>query len=318
MKPLVLILAGLYDFSADLVVLQLQDSEVPHVRLNREQLAEHRLTLNPLVPELAIRGPSGNYNVGRDLGSVWFRQPVFLRNTPAVPLSPKEQLERSQWMAFLRGLCVFHHAAWMNSPAATYIAESKPYQLSVAASCGFQIPTTLATNDANRIREIFPSSVAIKSLDTVLLREGDDCLFTYTILNPGEELSDETVHVAPLMAQQALKEKSDLRITVVGEEMFAVRVLSRGSNIVGDWRTVSKNDLEFHDIVLSDEIAQRCNLLTRRLGLSFAAIDLIETPQGVFFIEINPTGEWGWLSTKERPIDRAVASWLGNPPQYDD
>ena len=81
MEPHILILSGLYDFSADLVALQLQDAGVPHVRLNREQLADHRLTLDPLVPELAIRGPSGNYHVGRELGSVWFRQPVFLRNT---------------------------------------------------------------------------------------------------------------------------------------------------------------------------------------------------------------------------------------------
>lgn len=318
MKPHVLILSGLYDFSADLVALQLQDAGVPYVRLNREQLADHRLTLDPLVPELAIRGPSGNHHVGRELGSVWFRQPVFLRNTPAVPLSPEEQLERSQWMAFLRGLCVFHHADWMNSPTATYIAESKPYQLSVAASCGFQIPATLVTNDANRIREIFPGSVAIKSLDTVLLREYDDCLFTYTTLNPSDELSDGTVHAAPLIAQRALEEKIDLRITVVGEEMFAVRVLSRGSSIAGDWRTIPKHDLEYHDVALSDEVVERCNLLTRRLGLSFAAIDLAETPQGVFFIEINPTGEWGWLSTKERPIDYAIASWLSNPHGHGD
>ena len=314
MKPHVLILSSLYDFSADLVALRLQDADVPYVRLIREQLADHRLTLDPLVPELAIRGPSGNYYVGRDLRSVWFRQPVFLRNTPADPLPSEKQLERSQWMGFLRGLCVFRHAAWMNSPTATYIAESKPYQLSVAASCGFQIPATLATNDVDRIREVFPDSVAIKSLDTVLLREGDDCLFTYTILNPGDELSDETVHAAPLMAQRALEEKTDLRITVVGEDIFAIRILSRGSSIVGDWRTVPKHDLEYHDIVLSDDIAECCRLLTHRLGLSFAAIDLVETPQGVFFIEINPTGEWGWLSTKERPIDHAIASWLSNPP----
>ena len=109
-----------------------------------------------------------------------------------------------------------------------------------------------------------------------------------------------------------------MRITVVGEEMFAVRVLSQGSGIAGDWRTFQSNELEYHDVVLSDGIADRCKLLTRRLGLSFAAIDLVETPQGIFFIEINPTGEWGWLSTRERPIDHAIASWLSNPPGNDD
>ena len=205
----------------------------------------------------------------------------------------------------------------MNFPAATYLAESKPYQLSVAANCGFQVPATLVTNDANCIQKAFPDSLVIKSLDTVLLRDGDDCLFTYTTLNPGSELKDETVRAAPLLAQRILEEKSDLRITVVGEEVFAVRILSQGSGITGDWRMVPKSELQYQDIVLSDDMVGRCRVLMSRLGLSFAAIDLIETPYGIFFIEINPTGEWGWLSTSERPIDCAIASWLGNPPHSD-
>lgn len=315
MSPHVLILSGLYDFSTDLVALRLEEAGIPYVRLNREQLADHRLTLDPLVPELTIHGPAGTYDVGLDLRAVWFRQPVFLRNTPPAPLSPQEQLQRSQWMAFLRGLCVFRHAAWMNHPAATYLAESKPYQLSVATTCGFHVPATLASNDARRIRQNFPQSVVIKSLDTVLLREGDDCLFTYTTVNPSTELTDDAVAPAPLFAQRALEQKTDLRVTVVGDDVFAVRILSKGTGISGDWRVVPKADLEYRDIALDDDMADRCRQLTRCLGLSFAAIDLIETPEGTFFIEVNPTGEWGWLSTADRPIDHAIASWLANPPK---
>ena len=313
MNPHVLILSGLYDFSTDLVALQLQRIGVPYIRLNREQLAEHSLTLDPLVPELTIHGPAGTCKVGQNLRSVWFRQPVFLRNTPPTPLSLQDQLERSQWTAFLRALCVFRDAAWMNFPAATYLAEAKPYQLSIASSCGFQIPETLVTNDAHRIRSAFPETLVIKSLDTVLLRDGDDCLFTYTTLNSKNELMENNINTVPLLAQYALKDKIDLRVTVIGDEIFAVRILSNEAGIPGDWRLIPKADLEYEDIVLTEDIAQSCFLLTRRLGRSFSAIDLIETTQGIFFIEINPTGEWGWLSTTERPIDHAIASWLENP-----
>lgn len=313
MTPNVLILSGLYDFSTDLVALQLQNADIPYVRLNREHLRDYRITLDPFVPELTVHGPSGSHNIGSDLKAVWFRQPVFLRNTPSVPLSPSEQLERSQWTAFLRGLCVFRHAAWMNFPAATYLAESKPYQLSIAASCGFQIPQTLASNDASRIRSTFSDTLVVKSLDTVLLRDGDDCLFTYTTVNPGDELNDETVHAVPLLAQQVLEEKTDIRVTIVGDQIFAVRILSQGSGINGDWRIVPKTEIDYQDLILDDDVSERCRLLTQRLGLNFAAIDLVETPRGTFFIEINPTGEWGWLSSMERSIDRAIASWLGNP-----
>ena len=49
------------------------------------------------------------------------------------------------------------------------------------------------------------------------------------------------------------------------------------------------------------------------LGLSFAAVDLVETPDGTYFIEVNPTGEWGWLCNSNRKIDLAIASWLSDP-----
>ena len=311
MNPDVLILASRLDFSTDLVTIRLQDAGVPYVRLNREDLADHRLTLDPLGPELAIDGPCGTHRIGPELRAVWFRQPVFLRNTPGLPLTSEQQLERSQWMGFLRGLCVLSEAAWMNWPIATYIAESKPYQLAAAAQCGFEVPATLATNDAERARRAFPDGIAVKALDTVLLREGDDCLFTYTTLNPEIELNDSTVKDVPVLAQRALESKCDLRVTVVGEEVFSVRILAGGEPIRGDWRRTPRQDLEFHDCKLEPGIAERCRLLTRRLGLSFAAIDLIEDEEGTWFIEVNPTGEWGWLSNEERTIDVAIATWLG-------
>lgn len=312
MTPRVLILAGLYDFSTDLVALQLGRIGVPYVRLNREQLSDYRLTLDPLEPRLTIEGPSGTSVVGKALCSVWFRQPVFLRNTPPTPLGVDEQLERSQWTAFLRGLCVFRDAAWMNYPPATYVAESKPYQLSIAAGCGFSVPATLATNDAARIREAFPSSLVIKSLDTVLLREGDDCLFTYTTIDSSLALQDEAVAAVPLLAQRVLDHKTDVRVTVVGNQLFAVRILAGGVGITGDWRTIPKADLEYRELFLDSDTADRCFRLTRELGLTFAAIDLLETPDGIFFIEVNPTGEWGWISNLGRPIDATIARWLAN------
>lgn len=55
MKPYVLILASLYDFSADMVALQLQHAGVPYFRLNREQFAHHHLSLDPFTPELTSR-----------------------------------------------------------------------------------------------------------------------------------------------------------------------------------------------------------------------------------------------------------------------
>jgi glutathione synthase/RimK-type ligase-like ATP-grasp enzyme len=50
--------------------------------------------------------------------------------------------------------------------------------------------------------------------------------------------------------------------------------------------------------------------LLEALGLNFGAIDLVESKGSYFFIEINPTGEWGWLVGDERRFDAEIAAWL--------
>lgn len=182
-EPRVLVLAGLYDFSADLVVAQLEEMGTTCVRINREELTNCRLSIDPLSPALLLRRDGVQISIApRSLGAIWYRQPIFLRNTPAVGLSPAEQLGRSQRAAFLRSFMVFSEVAWMNHPQATYAAECKPYQVLIAQQCGFKVPATLVTNDAEIVRESFSGPLVVKSLDTVLLMEGEDCLFTYTTI----------------------------------------------------------------------------------------------------------------------------------------
>lgn len=48
----------------------------------------------------------------------------------------------------------------------------------------------------------------------------------------------------------------------------------------------------------------------RCLNLNFGAIDLIQRNEEFFFIEINPTGEWGWITNDSRRIDCDIAGWL--------
>ncbi len=312
MKTEVLILSSLYDFSTDLVCLRLQEASIPFLRLNKEKLKEYRISLDPLKPELTVKTGKKTYVIDNTLNAVWFRQPVFLRNTPEKALSPEEQLERSQWTAFIRSLSLFKAANWMNFPQNTYLAESKPYQLAMAKQSGFHVPQTIATNDAYQIKQFFPNDVVLKSLDTVLIHENDNCLFTYTDIGESNAVNDDNVSGTPLLAQKVLSNKKDIRITVIGNKLFAVEILANSEGIEGDWRVIPKNELDYIDIDLDQDTAKSCFKLTKTLGLNFAAIDLIVNPDGIYFIEVNPTGEWGWLTTKDRAIDYEIASWLSS------
>jgi hypothetical protein len=307
----VLILANLHDFPTDRVCVELDKLGVRYVRLNRETLSEAALRLDPVAPRLQIALEGRRWSVDETLKAVWWRQPTFLRNTPHQPLSLDEQLDRSQWPAFLRGLMLFDEALWINDPAATYRAECKPWQLRQAARLGFETPPTLITNDPEApVPAQLGKTVAVKSVDTVLLREGDRQFFAYTQLLDWSICATPALRAAPVLAQAVIAPKLDLRVTVLGDRVWAVAVEADGVGVEGDWRLRKKDQLAYPAFMLPAEVAERCVALVAQMGLVYGAIDLALREGRFVFIEINPTGEWGWLDTPDRPIAAAIAQAL--------
>lgn len=306
----VLLLSSLYDFSTDLICIELERAGFDYFRLNREQLTEKSISLDPLEKILRVKSESSDVVVGPDLKAVVFRQPVFLRNTPAQPLSTAQQMERSQWSAFMRALSLFSDAAWANWPQATYLAESKPYQLYIAKELGFNVPSTIVTNDTANLPQTSSGQFILKSLDTALFFEGTDCFFTYTTAASASALHHLDASLAPLILQDELRPKTDIRVTVIGSELFAVAILAGGEGIQCDWRTKSKDSLEYRDILIPRAIENSCRELVSRLGLMFGAIDLLESNGVYYFLEINPTGEWAWLQSNSRDLAGAFVRAL--------
>jgi len=305
----VLIVSSLYDFSTDLVAQELEARNVSYLRLNKEYFPNYRLTLDIDNKLLEVIIDEKKYRVTDDISAIYYRQPIFLRNTPNDSLTIDEQLNRSQWMGFLRSLTIFSKASWLNRLDATYLAETKAYQLCIANDIGFTTPKTLIGNNSNRFQE-FREEVIIKSLDTILLREAEDCLFTYSTVKSTKELNDENVASTPLTVQAYVSPKIDVRVTVIGDKIYAVKITSLGKGIKEDWRTVDREKVEYNDIQLPKEIENYCFKLVKHLNLSFGAIDLVISGEDYIFIEINPTGEWGWLVNSKRRFDKYIVSWL--------
>jgi glutathione synthase/RimK-type ligase-like ATP-grasp enzyme len=310
-RPKVLILANLLDFSTDKVCVALADAGIAFLRLNRDALADLQVRLDPVAPTLEVRHGADAWVLDEGLTSVWFRQPTYLRNPEGRVLSAAEQLSRSQAMAFVRALSVFDQARWVNDPAATYRAESKAWQLRVARQVGFEVPHTLITNDAEAANsDRFGSVVALKAVDTVLLRERGDQLFAFTQILPVAECREEDMAAVPVTLQAALQDKLDLRATVVGDRLWCVAIRCGGEGVEGDWRLRKKDELAYEAYDLPPKIEALCHALMQRMDLVMGCIDLVIADGRAWFIEINPTGEWGWLDTPDRPIARTIAEVL--------
>ena len=309
----VLIVSSLADLSTDRICSHLSGMGVQFLRLNREQLPDLGLQIDPLRARLTCRYADQIWHVGPNLRSVWWRQPTFLRNTPGKALTIEQQLDRSQWSAAMRGLMLLDQARWFNNPAATYRAESKPNQLREAYKLGFDVPETLMTNDKFAdIPNLIGARLAVKSVDTVLLADADNQHFGYTIVADWPDCADEDFHAAPVTCQALLSQKLDLRVTIVGKHLWCTTVETEGGGSEGDWRLTPQKDLVNKEHEPPTTVKDRCLNLVRRLGLSYGAIDLALCAGRYWFIEINPTGEWGWLDRDGRGISEAIARELAS------
>lgn len=68
--------------------------------------------------------------------------------------------------------------------------------------------------------------------------------------------------------------KLDIRVKVVGTDVWAASITTGGSGIRGDWR-LQKSDTDFEEFTLPREVEQCCVDLLDEMDLAFGAIDLL-------------------------------------------
>ena len=242
--PQILILASKFDITCDYIVACLRHRNAPYFRLNTEDFDQFAIVAFPDKPQVSLYTESFEVRLEQpSLKAVYFRRGVYPRAAFTPQHSANDQLARSHRSVFMRSFMVFDSCLWINHPVATYKAEHKAVQLATARTVGFEVPRTVITNHAFGIRSVArqDKKVAIKGIDTVLARKDNIEMFGYTSLLETEFAKRAHLSTVPLVAQQALINKLDLRVTVVGDKVFCNSVQQDGNPIDGDWRTAKSN-----------------------------------------------------------------------------
>jgi len=313
--PVILLVTSKHDLAADLLFLELKRRNVSFLRLNSEEFpVKILMSWAPFAEkEISINEQSFSLN---SIKSVWFRKSEA-PNLPVDMISEGSQFYLLNNISrFLGGYWEDANWFWINKPSKIQAGENKIRQLSIAKQLDFPIPKTVITNNPKTVREFIElhGNVIAKSLAPPVV-EADNSrwgLFTHVVTL--QDVSDEmSVRISPCIFQERISRKSDLRITVVGKKVFAAEIIVDAHERDNpDWRSIDPQYLKYKPFMLPSKLSNYCINFLSELGLSFGAFDFILTDNGdIFFIEVNPSGQWGWIEHETGlPITKELANLL--------
>lgn len=241
--------------------------------------------------------------------SVWWRRPQPYGLHAELAGGEDRHFALAEVDAAVTGLWSLLDARWINDPDLDQKAGRKAWQLKVAREVGLAIPRTCITSDPSRARDFVEAAsgqVIYKAF------QGTEQTWRETrVLRPGESDLIDGVRYAPVIFQDYVSARVDLRITIVGDRLFPAEIHSQSSAYPIDFR-MDMDGVAIEAHALPEAVAGKLLALMARLGLVYGAVDMRQTPEGEYvFLEINPAGQWLFVEYRTgQPISDALADTL--------
>jgi glutathione synthase/RimK-type ligase-like ATP-grasp enzyme len=254
-----------------------------------------------------------------DVTAVWYRRSFNLGKGLQTVIDQEylratiEEVKRTL-MSMLEGLNCFHlarHSVYRR-------LDSKEEQLKVAVRNGLLIPDTCISNNPEQVHAFIQQQergvITKMQSSFAIYREAEEhVVFTNEVtVDHLQELN--TLRYCPMVFQQQVEKKLELRVTIVGREIFAFSIDSQKvANAQVDWRKEGVNMVnDWQPYTLPDEIQSKLLSFMDDYGLNYGAIDLILSPDDqYYFLEVNAAGEFFWLDRLcNHAISRQIAAVL--------
>lgn len=295
------------DVTCDFIVKEFRSRGKPVFRLNTDKIATSTFLYSPDPEQMSLE-IGGRHLLLSDVRAAYYRRP---KEPQISQIGPYAEYYTREWRTVLQSVISFIDDKWLNHPREISRAEDKLQQLRIAKDIGFRIPLTVVTNDPKIVKaHIQQNDTVVKPIRRALFENNGCQSVTFTTrVDHIDEGMEESIRACPFIVQELIKKRFDVRVTVVGDSVFAVAIHSQGhSETQVDWRRGGHSDLPHEAIELPMEISSLCREVVRRQSLRFGAIDLVVDLDGEYwFLECNPNGQWAWIENRTGlPIARAI------------
>ena len=327
-KDSVLIVTGQDEFSATRILHHLDKMGQVYFRFDDGSMVKNQtkisLRLNNSSFDGIIELQSGESVQLASIKSVWFRRPNKLSAMGLYEDGVVRQFVEDEFSSTLRSLYTnLEQVFWMNHPVSArhMLEHNKLLQLKIAASAGLITPDTIITNNPVELIgfcEKHGGFLAVKALQSQIFKNADGSatgIYTNKISVDYLKNRKKAIAVVPLMAQEYVEKKLELRVTVVGKKVLACAIHSQDSERTRhDWRRYDFAKVKHEAYELPPDIQLRLLVFMESCNLSFGAIDMILTPEDKYvFLEVNPSGQFGWIEDLTGlPISESIAETLAN------
>jgi len=347
----ILLLTSPKDLHGQAVQKHLDAMDIPYFYYARDQFPIHsKLSFslkNKAAAQLILELPEQTIDL-LSLRSIWCRRPRHISTNPSQLPAIQKYVKKESEYFFNSIATLIPSESWISDPFSITKAGYKPYVLLIAHSLGFTIPQTVFGNNPSTVSSMIGQhpTLAVKSIagttgvldltwfqamlvyfESVYRRltnqpkeedpNYENALSTIrTKAFSSEALSGmlSNLQDCPVIIQPLIPKKLELRITVVGEKIFAAAIdptHNKIKNIV-DIRDNPIEEIPHSVYDLPENIVNLCRALLKMLGLKYGTIDMIVTPDNEFvFLEVNPVGQWLWIEQSTGlPISKAIAELL--------
>jgi glutathione synthase/RimK-type ligase-like ATP-grasp enzyme len=191
-------------------------------------------------------------------------------------------------------------AFWVNPLESRQRSNAKIVQLQEALKVGLKVPPTLCSNDPERIQAFLDryegQAIYKPFYPAEWIKEQGSALIFTAALGRADLPEDEVLRLTPGIFQKRIDKDHELRITCIGEHMVVAKLHSQEIPSARlDWR-LAFDGLRIEASEIPRDVERACRALLDRLGIVFACLDMIVTPEGDYvFLEVNEMGQFLWL-----------------------
>lgn len=236
----------------------------------------------------------------KEIKNVWFRNGSFFfhekseRNSTALSLHYKNELDilNSYLITELKNSKFF---------IGDFLKENinKLYVLKCASKFKFNVPFSIIVNNKSVLKFDSTSSLISKTIGEIINTYDYSLKRIVKMRTSILDINKMPEVFFPSLIQNNLDKKYEIRVFIFNKIVYSMAIFSQNNSATKiDFRNYENNhNVRYVPYVLEKEIEVKILKLMTYLKLTTGSIDLIKTTSNeIYFLEINPIGQFGFLS----------------------